>query len=111
MMSTALSTPTALSELVEYQPDAVISRVVFRNPGGTLSVFAFDEGQGLTEHSNPNDATILLLDGTLDVLIGTEGHTLHPGECLRLPAAVPHTIVAGGRFKMLLTLLRTAPPG
>ena len=108
-MSTALSRPAALSELVDYQPDAVISRVAFRNPGGTLTVFAFDEGQGLTEHSNPNDAILLLLEGALDVLIGAESHTLHRGECLHLPATIPHTIVSGGRFKMLLTLLKIAP--
>ena len=108
-MNTALSKPATLSELVDYQPDAVISRVVFRNSGGTLTVFAFDEGQGLTEHSNPNDATLLLLEGTLNVLVGAESHALHPGECLHLPATIPHTIVAGGRFKMLLTLLKTAP--
>jgi quercetin dioxygenase-like cupin family protein len=107
-MSTALSKPAALGELVDYQPDAVISRVVFRNPGGTLTVFAFDEGQGLTEHSNPNDATLLLLEGTLKVLIGAESHALHPGECLHLPATIPHTLVPGVRFKMLLTLLKTS---
>ncbi len=110
-MSTALSKPAALSELVDYQPGAVISRVVFRNPGGTLTVFAFDEGQGLTEHSNPNDATLLLLEGPLNVLVGAESHALRPGECLDLPASIPHTIVAGGRFKMLLTLLKTALTG
>jgi len=110
-MNRALSKPVALSELVDYQPDAVISRVVFRNPGGTLTVFAFDEGQGLTEHSNPNDATVLLLEGTLNVLIGTDSHTLHPGECLHLPETIPHTLVPGVRFKMLLTLLKTGASG
>ena len=105
-MSTALSKPTALSDLVEYQPDAVISRVVFRNPGGTVTVFAFDEGQGLTEHASPNDAILLLLEGALTVLIGVDSHALSAGECLHLPATVPHTLVPGGRFKMLLTLLK-----
>ncbi len=107
-MSTAISRPAALDTLVDYQSDAVISRVVFRNPGGTLTVFAFDEGQGLTEHSNPNDAVIQLLEGSLEVLIDSESHSLEPGDCLHLPANIPHTILEGGRFKMLLTLLRMA---
>ena len=105
-MVTALSKSAALSELVDYQPEAVISRVVFRNFGGTLTVFAFDEGQGLTEHTNPNDAILILLEGTLNVLIGAENHTLSAGECLHLPATIPHTLVPGGKFKMLLTLLK-----
>lgn len=89
----------------------MISRVLSRSPGGTLTVFAFDEGQGLTEHSNPNDAILLLLEGTLDVLIGAESHTLRSGECLHLPATIPHTLVPGVRFKMLLTLLKTSATG
>ncbi len=106
-MSETLSRPAALATLVDYQSDAVISRVALRNPGGTLTVFAFDEGQGLTEHSNPNDAVIQVLEGSLEVLIGSEGHSLETGDCLHLPANIPHTILDGDKFKMLLTLLRT----
>jgi len=101
-----IATPDKLTSLVEYQSDSVVSRVVFRGPGGTLTLFAFAEGQGLSEHTNPNDALVLVLAGDATILIDGTQHRVHEGEMLHLPPTVPHEIVGGTPFKMLLTLLK-----
>ena len=100
-----ISTPQALASLVEYQPDSVVSRVVFRGAGGTVTVFAFSGKQGLSEHTNPNDALIHVLSGEVSVLIAGAKHHVREGEMLHLPPSVPHELVGGGPFKMVLTLL------
>ena len=105
-MDTPLSTPQRLADLVDYQTDSVVSRVVLRNEGGTPTVFAFAAGQGLSEHSNPNDATIHMLAGRARVSVGSEEHSLDEGESLYLPPSVPHALFPGEPFKMLLTLLK-----
>ena len=105
-MDTPLSSPQSLAGLVDYQPESVVSRVVLRNEGGTLTVFAFAAGQGLSEHSNPNDATILVLEGRVHASVGSHEHTLVEGDSLYLPPSVPHALFPGEPFKMLLTLLK-----
>jgi quercetin dioxygenase-like cupin family protein len=103
-----ISTPQELSSLVEYQPDSVVSRVLFRGPGGTITLFAFSEGQGLSEHTNPNDAVVQILEGEATVVIAGEQHPVRAGEAVHLPPSVPHAFLEGGAFKMLLTLLKVA---
>lgn len=98
--------PCRLTELVDYRPDSVVSRVIMRNLGGTLTLFAFAEGQGLSEHTNPNDAVILILEGTANVVIDGTDHVVGSGEALHLPPSIPHELVGGAPFKMLLTLLK-----
>lgn len=105
-MDNPISTPQELASLVEYQPDSVVSRVVFRGPGGTLTLFAFAAGQGLSEHTNPNDALVHVLTGEVSVLIDGAEHRVREGEMLHLPPSVPHELVGGAPFKMLLTLLK-----
>ncbi len=73
-----------------------------------MTVFAFAEGEGLTEHSTPHEATILLLDGTLQITVGDDEYRVETGELLHLPAGVPHTLHGGAPFKMLLTLMKDA---
>jgi len=102
--------PTALADLVEYQTGSVVSRVLLRSGGGTMTVFAFAEGEGLTEHMTPHEATILVLEGSVNITLGDETHSVKAGEVLHLPATVPHTLHGGRRFKMLLTLLKTGTP-
>jgi quercetin dioxygenase-like cupin family protein len=106
MSEEPLSQPTELAGLIEYQPDSVVSRVLMKNSGGVMTVFAFDAGQGLSEHSTPHDATVQILEGEVTVEIAGEAHRVHAGETLRLPSAVPHALVGDRRFKMLLTLLK-----
>jgi quercetin dioxygenase-like cupin family protein len=101
-----ISTPQELSSLVDYQPDSVVSRVVFRGPGGTMTVFAFAGGQGLSEHTNPNDAFVHVLAGEVSILIAGAKHRVVEGEMLHLPPSVPHELVGDAPFKMLLTLLK-----
>ena len=105
-MDNPISAPRQLADLVEYQPESVVSRVVFRNPGGTLTLFAFAEGQGLSEHTNPNDAVVQVLEGRVSISIGGVAHVVGEGEMLHLPSSVPHELVGEGPFKMLLTLLK-----
>jgi quercetin dioxygenase-like cupin family protein len=104
-----LETSQNLASLVEYQPDSVVSRVVFRGGGGTMTVFAFAENQGLSEHTNPNDAMVYVLAGGVEVVIAGAKHQVDEGEMLHLPPSVPHELVAGAPFKILLTLLKKGP--
>ena len=110
-MDTPIAVPRRLSDLVEYQSGSVVSRVILRSGGGVLTLFAFAEGEGLTEHSTPSDATVFVLEGSARIVIGGQEHEVLTGESLHLPASVPHTLVGGPPFKMLLTLLKTGGTG
>ncbi|MDX1646565.1 MAG: cupin domain-containing protein [Longimicrobiales bacterium] len=101
----AIDVPRSLPDLVVYQAGSVVSRVIFRNEGGVMTLFAFAEGEGLTEHSSPHDAIVQILDGRVRVTVGEEDHEVSAGEVLHLPASVPHALHGGEPFKMLLTLL------
>ena len=105
-MSTPIAVPTPLTDLVDYQPDSVVSKVVSRNEGGVMTIFAFAEGQGLTEHSTPHEATVILLEGEVRLTIADESHTLTAGQILHLPPGIPHALHGGGEFKLLLTILK-----
>jgi quercetin dioxygenase-like cupin family protein len=100
--------PMALLEAVQYAPGSVVSRTLLKTDTGTLTLFAFDEGQGLSEHTTPFNALVQVLDGTATLSIG--GKTVAPrtGELVLMPANVPHAVQPAGRFKMLLTMFRTS---
>jgi len=102
-----IGTPAELEHLVAYQEGSVVSRTLLKNQGGTLTVFAFGEGQGLSEHSTPHDASVLILDGSAVVTIDGEEHRVSRGQMLHLPAGVPHALRAPESFKMLLVMLKT----
>lgn len=95
------------ASLVDYQPGAVVSKVILKNPGGTVTAFAFDAGEGLSAHTTPFDALIQILEGEARVTIGADQHVVRAGELLKLPAAIPHAVAAVSRFKMLLTMIKT----
>jgi len=105
-MDNPIEHPTPLAGLVDYQPSSVVSRVLLRNEGGTMTVFAFAAGEGLSEHATPHDATILVLEGDVRVTIEHVDHDVGPGQILRLPASVPHALHGGRAFKMLLTIFK-----
>jgi len=102
----ALERPHNLAALVDYSDGSVVSRTLQKNSAGTLTVFAFDRGQGLSEHTAPFEATVLILDGTARWTIGGESMEAKTGDRVVLPAGVPHGVQADERFKMLLVMIR-----
>jgi quercetin dioxygenase-like cupin family protein len=94
------------ADLVTYQDGAVVSREIVRERAGTVTVFAFDKGQQLSEHTAPFDALVVGLDGTADISIAGQGHPVGAGEMIIMPAGVPHALKAVSRFKMLLVMVK-----
>jgi len=97
------------ADLVGYQEAAIVSRTLLKGPAGTVTAFAFDAGQELSEHTAPYDALILMLDGAAEVRVSGVPHQLVAGDVLLLPADAPHSVKATARFKMILTMLRAQP--
>ncbi|MCX9073961.1 MAG: cupin domain-containing protein [Candidatus Methanoperedens sp.] len=95
-----------LKNHIEYSPGSVVSRTLKESKTGTITLFAFDAGQGLSEHSAPFDAVVQVIDGEGLFVIGGEEHILKTGELIIMPASVPHSVKAVKKFKMLLTMLR-----
>ncbi len=98
--------PVVLKDYIEYSPGSVVSKTLKQNPAGTITLFAFDAGQGLSEHSAPFDAVVQVIDGEGHFIIGGEEYNLNEGQLIIMPANVPHAVKAELRFKMLLTMLR-----
>jgi quercetin dioxygenase-like cupin family protein len=101
------ATPVTPLVLVDYQEGAVVSRTLVKRGGGTITLFAFDEGQSLSEHTAPFDAVAHVLDGEADITIAGTVHNVSAGELLLMPAHQPHALHARTRFKMLLTMVRS----
>lgn len=95
-----------LVDLVEYQEGSVVSRTLIDKKAGTVTLFAFDEGQGLSEHTAPYDALVYLVDGEAEVTISGRVYRLKKGEMIIMPANQPHALRAVKRFKMVLTMVR-----
>jgi len=98
----------ALKSLVDYQEGAVVSREVINKTTGTVTVFAFDAGQGLSEHTAPFDALVQVLDGKAEIRIAGTPYRLKEGEMIIMPAGEPHALQAVEHFKMLLVMIRGA---
>ena len=98
--------PIILKEHIEYSKDSVVSKTLKQNPAGTITLFAFDTGQELSEHSAPFDAVVQIIEGEGHFIIGGEDHNLTEGQLVIMPANVPHAVRAEQRFKMLLVMLR-----
>ena len=96
----------AINDLIAYQTGTVASRMIVFKKAGTLTVFSFDEGEGLPEHTAPYDAILEVTDGKADVLIDGTPYTVHAGELIILPANKPHAVFAKEQFKMILTMIR-----
>jgi len=95
-----------LAELLEYAPGAVVSRTLAKSGAGTLTVFAFDRGEELSEHTAPFDAYVQVLDGRAELVIGGKPVFPETGDTVLMPADVPHAVKAIDRFKMLLIMIR-----
>ena len=99
--------PVSPSGMVGYQEAAVVSRTLLKRAGGTITLFAFDAGQGLSEHTAPFDAVAQILEGEAEITIAGTPLTVAAGELVLMPANQPHALSARTRFKMLLTMMRS----
>lgn len=96
-----------VAELVNYQDGAIVSREIVKKPTESMTVFAFDSGQGLSEHTAPFDALVQVLEGEVEITISGKPHCLQGGELILMPANQPHALKAVKRFKMILTMIRS----
>lgn len=99
--------PFALADAVAYADDSVVSKTLLKKETGNITLFSFDRGQGLSEHTAPFDAAVQILDGSAEVRIGGESRTVSAGEMIVMPANVPHALQARERFKMLLVMIKS----
>jgi quercetin dioxygenase-like cupin family protein len=96
-----------LKDLAEYQDGSVVSRTLIDKKVGNVTLFAFDEGQGLSEHTAPYDAFLYVFDGDAEVTISGRSHALSSGQMIIMPAGKPHAVHASRRFKMMLVMIRS----
>ena len=96
-----------LKGLVEYQGDSVVSKTLIDKQAGTVTLFAFDKEQGLSEHTAPYDALVYIVDGTAEVTISGKTHHLVEGEMIVIPANEPHALKATEKFKMVLVMIKS----
>jgi len=96
-----------MADLVNYQDGSVVSREIVNRKTGTVTVFAFDQGQGLSEHAAPFDALVWLLDGQAEIVISGKAFRLKEGEMIIMPANHPHALKALQKFKMLLIMIKS----
>ena len=104
---TAKNTPQRLVDYVSYQKGSVVSKTLIERKTGTVTLFAFDKGQALSEHKAPYDALVCVLDGEAEITIGGEAALVKAGEMLVMPADIPHALKAVAAFKMMLTMIRS----
>ena len=100
-------TPAVLAELVSYQDDSVVSKTLIGKKTGTLTLFAFAQGQELSEHTAPFDAMVCVLDGSAQITIDGEPRRVDTGQMVIMPADIPHALKAVQPFKMMLTMIRS----
>ncbi len=96
-----------ISSLVEYQDGSVISRTIVKKDVGTVTIFAFDEGEGLSEHTAPFDALVQIIDGEAEIMINGKSLRAAAGQLVIMPANKPHSLKAIKRFKMVLVMIRS----
>jgi len=92
---------------IAYADKAVVSKHILKKQTGNISLFAFDKGEGLSEHTTPFDALVMVVDGKVDITIGGTSHLLKTGESIIMPANISHALTAVEKFKMVLTMIRS----
>ena len=97
----------SLAGLIDYQIGSVVSREILKKASGGITLFAFDEGEGLSEHTAPFDAVVHVIEGEAELTIGGEPYRAKEGEMVIMPANIPHAVKAATKFKMLLTMIRS----
>jgi len=104
--ATPIGEPFALADHIGYADGSVVSKTLLKKDIGNITLFSFDKGQGLTEHTSPYDAVVQILDGRAEISIGGEPRAVQSGEMLVMPAHIPHALHAVEQFKMLLIMIR-----
>jgi len=99
--------PNELEKLVDYQTASVVSKTIIKQPTGTVTLFAFDKGEGLSEHTTPFDALVYLIDGEAEITISGKLNSVKKGEMIIMPANQPHALKAKERFKMMLVMIKS----
>ncbi|NLX91141.1 MAG: cupin domain-containing protein [Firmicutes bacterium] len=102
-----LKQPVKLLEFVEYQDGSIVSREIINKKTGTITLFAFDKGQGLSEHTAPFDALVNILEGNAEIIISGKSYHLQAGDVIVMPAGEPHALKATERFKMMLVMIKS----
>ncbi|MCU0357728.1 MAG: cupin domain-containing protein [Cyclobacteriaceae bacterium] len=102
----SLSEPFIPVEQIDYAAGSVVSKTIVKNPSGNITLFAFDQGEGLSEHSSPHEAFVQVLDGKAEITIGGKKHIVPAGQCILMPSNVPHALKALEQFKMMLVMIR-----
>jgi len=92
---------------VDYAAGSVVSKTIVKKQTGNMTLFAFDAGEGLSEHTAPFDAVVQILDGQAEITIGGNSFVLKTGQCIIMPATIPHALKAIERFKMMLTMIKS----
>jgi quercetin dioxygenase-like cupin family protein len=105
-LEACVSQAQSLAALVEYAKDSIVSKTILDKSPGTITLFAFDKGQKLSEHTTPYDAVVQVLDGCSRLIIGGRPREVAAGEIIIMPGNVPHSVEAAEKFKMLLTMIR-----
>jgi quercetin dioxygenase-like cupin family protein len=102
-----LMSPCSINDFINYQEDAVVSRELIHKATGTVTLFAFDKNQGLSEHTAPYDALVMITDGQAEITVSGVKHEIKTGEMLLMPANSPHALKALEPFKMVLTMIKS----
>jgi len=102
-----VSTAVHLAGFIDYAGGSVVSKTLVDKKIGTVTLFSFDQGQGLSEHTAPFDAIVQIIDGEAEIMIDNASHAVKAGEMILMPANHPHSLRAEKRFKMLLTMIRS----
>ena len=95
-----------INQTIQFQDGSVVSKVIVNKPTGTVTLFAFDKGQGLSEHTTPYDALVIVTEGSAQITVSGEKHEVKTGEMLRMPLNSPHTLKAIEQFKMMLIMIK-----
>ena len=107
LLEACLGKAQNLVNMVEYANDSIVSKTILDKTAGSITLFAFDKGQKLSEHTSPYDAVVQVLDGNAQINIGGENNNVSSGEIIIMPANIPHSVTANEKFKMLLIMIRT----
>jgi len=98
----------SLKDMVEYSNGSTVSKIITRNEKGNLTLFAFDKGQNLSEHSAPFDAIVQVIEGSGTIIINKKEHIVQEGQLIIMPANIPHAVEAHDKFKMLLIMIKAS---
>lgn len=105
-LETCVSKAQSLVDLVEYSQDSIVSKTILDKSAGTITLFAFDKGQKLSEHTAPYDAVVQVIDGSCQLTIDGQAKQVSTGQIIIMPGNIPHSVDATEKFKMLLTMIR-----